>query len=539
MTTTKQSPNTNTQSPSKTTQPPGKTLTPQELKKLAKKLAAREKFQRENPLFFTHLNNAQRQFMDATVDGGLPRRLLFVGCNKSGKSTVGVLRGICLALGEHPFLPEDHPLRYLKDWPTPNVGLVCGEQLSQAIDKNLCPKYLEWIPKICQLKAKRNPQGVIVRIILQKDLRGKPLNSQIFFRSWDMTPDSFEGIDQKWLHWDEPPKYPHYVAAERGLVATEGISYMTFTSLKEPWIKDFANDSVDYGGKDKNVRVVESGSIYDNLKENGGFLTRDAVDEFVKIVPKEEYPARIMGEWMQSGGLIYSSFKDQSPWVIPNFEMPSHWTVVEAMDPHDAKPTKWISAAISPYDISIDDEMVNRIFILDYLSLSSDMTIIDMVREIKRRRIDLGYGERSLYSLVLDAKYGKKRVVSLDGKEPVNWESKLVDAGIGYVELSHSKPGDVELGHKIVRAYLRPQYFKMAEKDVPGVVFLERCRGMDGPIEGMLKYRYKLQTHQPDEECKDIMDCLRYVCMAKPVYIERYGRGRGDKFVPRDERVGR
>jgi len=85
-----------------------------------------------------------------------------------------------------------------------------------------------------------------------------------------------------------------------------------------------------------------------------------------------------------------------------------------------------------------------------------------------------------------------------------------------------SKPGSVELGHKIVRSYLRPQFFKLAEKDVPGLVFLDRCRGLDGPISAMRKYRYKVGTDQPEEDVKDLMDCLRYICLHKPKYVESY-----------------
>ena len=85
-----------------------------DIREIAKLIKQREKFKRDNPLFFVHLNNPQRRLMDVTSDirkDRLPRRLLFVGPNKVGKTAGGVLRGICLALGEHPFLPDDHPLR--------------------------------------------------------------------------------------------------------------------------------------------------------------------------------------------------------------------------------------------------------------------------------------------------------------------------------------------------------------------------------------------------------------------------------------------
>jgi len=511
-----------------------------DLRALAKQLKHRDKFKRDNALLFVRLNKPQRRLMDMTSDtrkDRLPRRLLFVGPNKVGKTAGGVLRGISLALGEHPFLPDDHPLRHIPNWPLPTVGLVVGEQLTQAIDKKLVPEYLHWIPKICKAETKKNAQGVIVRITLNCDLLGKPLGSVVHFRSMDMDPETFEGIDQHWLHWDEPPPYRHFVSAERGLLPTDGVSYMTFTSLKEPWIRDFADVSVDYGGKDHSTRVVEAGDIWQNSTRNGGFLTDDAIADFVKIVPREEYDARVLGKWMDSGSVIYSSFQDDDPYVMPAFEVPRHWTRIESVDPHDAKPTKWLFAAVAPQDITVDDEVVNRIFVVDYLNLHSSMTIVEMAKAVKQKRLDLGYMDKGPNAVILDARYGRKRTVTMNVEEPVNWEEKLEEVNIGYIELSYSKPGAVELGHKTVRAYLRPQFFKLADREVPGLVFLDRCRGLDGPIETMRKYRYKVGTDQPEEDYKDWADCVRYLCLFKPKYIEvDHTR---QMFQPRDKYAGR
>ena len=463
-------------------------------RRLLKELRARDRFVRENPILFATLNPPQEKFMNATSNVRkdlLPRRLIFPGPNKIGKTTNGIFRGIGLALGEHPFLPEDHPLRHIPNWPTPNVGLVVGEQLTQAVDKKLVPEYLHWLPNMCGISTKKNQQGVVVKITIDRDLEGRKLGSVVYFRSYDSAVESFEGIDYGWIHWDEPPPYKHFVAAERGLLPTDGISFMTFTSLKEPWIKDFADQSVDYGGSDESIRVVEAGDIYQNCIENGGFMTREAIEEFIKIVPKEEHDARILGKWMHSGGVIYSSFRDEKPWVQESFEVPKHWTKYEAVDPHDAKPTRWLFAAAAPYDIDLDGDIVSRVVVMDHLSLPQSMSITEMVKEVRRKRLDLGYGSRDPYCILLDAKYGTQRRVKMDQEDPASWQDKLETAGVGYIQLSESKPGSIEIGHKIVRGYLRPQFFKLEDAEVPGIVFMERCRGMDGPIESMRKYRYK------------------------------------------------
>ena len=524
-----------------------------DIRQIAKELEKRERYKRDNPLLALsllpdkppwpeyRLNRSQTRLMDVyTEDGKLPRHLLVVGCNKSTKTSFGAIRSVCLALGEHPFLPENHPLRYTTHQiPVPNVTLVMGEKLTQAVDKKLVPTYLYWIPKLCGHSVKRNQQGVITKITIEHDLRGNKLGSIIFFASYDMSPDSQEGIDFNAVHWDEPPPRKHHTAVERGLVAYDGISLMTFTSLKEPWIKkELADKSIDCGGSDKNIRVVELGDIWQNHIDKGGFLTDNAIDEFIKIVPKDEYGSRVFGQWMESGALIFSSFKEEYPYVCSTFEVPSHWTWYEAVDPHDGKDTIWLFAAVSPYEITISGDIVNRVFIADYLRLPPAMTISEMAIEIKKKRLELGY--RDAYSIILDGKFGRRRQKTIDENDLATWEEKLEDVDIGYIELADQSPGDVELGHKIIKEYLKPQFWKLEETEVPGVVFMERCRGQGGPIEAMMNYRQKKDSIDPvDDEFKDLVDPTRYLLRKQPTYISRDKMSAEEVYSPRSKWAGR
>jgi len=513
-----------------------------DIRQLARDLEKRERYKRDNPLLFARLNRPEQKFMDAvTVKGELPRILIFVGANKIGKSCMGAMRGLSLALGEHPFLPENHPLKYTKDRiPTPNTGLVVGELLSQIVDKKLVPEYRKWIPKICQPEIKKNQQGVITRITLRKDLRGDPLGSIIHFRSYDSAAETFEGIDQHWIHWDEPPPKKHFEAAERGLMPFNGVSFMTFTSLKEPWVKkELADLSINYGGSNENIRIVEGGDIWENSIENGGFMTCEAIDHWIETsVSKENYSTRVLGLWLASGALIFQSFKDEYPCVCPTFEVPSHWTWWEAIDPHDGKDTIWIFGAVSPYEVTISGEVVNRVFITDYMRLPPAMTISEMAIEVKKRRLELGY--ESVYSIVLDGKYGRRRQKTLDENDLATWEEKLEDVNIGYIELADQSPGDVELGHKIIKEYLKPQFWKLEETEVPGVVFMERCRGQGGPIEAMMNYRQKKDSVDPvDDEFKDVCDTVRYLLRKQPTFVDRDRSGMSESYSPKSKWSGR
>jgi hypothetical protein len=503
--------------------------------KLAKQLKHREQYKRRNPLLFLQtydpklsplppgilrLNKAQTEFLLCTrSDGKLPKRIILRGHNKAGKTAIVVIRCVCFAVGKHPFLPKDHPLYDLTQFvPIPNQGMIVGEKLTQSIQHKIIPEFRKWIPEICQPVYKKNPQGIPTQITLQYDLDGNPLGSVIFCRSLDQEPSSFEGIDYEYVLYDEPPNEKVYVAAERGLVATGGYSMIAMTHLKEVWINDLEDQSIDMGGQDENIRIIETGNIWENVIEKGGFLTQESVDEFIKIVPKEEYDARILGQAMARGSRIFSSFVDEFPYVIPNYDIPKHWTKIEGIDPADGKDTKYLFMAVSPYDISIFNNVVNRVFVFDYMNFPPGMSLADMVVEIKRRRLQHHYDNP--YIIKMDGKYGARRSARMDRKEPSTWQEKLELAGLGYISLSENRPGSVDLGHKQIIEYLRPQYSKIDECEIPGIVFMERCRGEGGPIEAMKKYRRKPNSDEPEEKYKDFIDILRYVLEDYPIYMD-------------------
>ena len=73
-----------------------------------------------------------------------------------------------------------------------------------------------------------------------------------------------------------------------------------------------------------------------------------------------------------------------------------------------------------------------------------------------------------------------------------------------------------------MRDYLKPQFWKLEETEVPGLVFMDRCRGEGGPIEAMIKYRKKEDSDQPEEgPYKEVVDGPRYWCSKIPLFVDR------------------
>ena len=499
----------------------------------------REKY----PLFFLEMNELQERFVRCKSDKGkTPKRRLMESGNKSGKTHCGISEDIAYALGYRIWLHPSDP-DYRVQVKRPSRGLIGCETMSHSVMEKIWPTLKELIPATCTFTAKKNPQGQIQKIVIDKDHEGRKLGSEIYLRSYDQQPDTFEGIDADWIHWDEPPPKLVIQAAERGKVVTNAPSWFTMTPLKEAYIYDeYSLKAKNMGGDDDEIAVIR-GEIWencidwcfkcdldipDNRVQNDnfeftrpvkscpgcgrtmGFIPKAGIDEYLKTLDPEEREAREKGLWKHLSGLIYKAL-DRDIHQYEDFNIPRHWMKIEGIDPHDARPSKYLFAAVSPEDIEIFTKIRNRVYVYDYILLDSNLDAI--VRQIEEKRAHHGYKKPRW--IVLDAKYGTRTEM-----EQRSWEDELRARAIGNIRLSQSKPGDVELGHKLVREYLKPHYSVKTGQSKPGLMFAKvGCAGKDGPIHQMFNYQYNPKHDKPEEQFKDFPDIVRYMVLAQPVYV--------------------
>ena len=490
----------------------------------------------DNPFWFLEMNEMQRAFIRVKNRVGLtPKRRLNESGNKGGKTEIGIAEDLAHAFGKRYWLDEDDP-DYKINIRVPNQGLIGCETLSQSVMQKIWPTLKRLIPFTTQYKTKRNPMGQIGEIRFLTDPEGEKCESAIFIRSYDQDPDTYEGIDYDWIHWDEPPPKDILQAAERGKIATNAPSWFTMTPLKEAYIYDeYSLKASNNGGDDDEIAVIR-GEIWDNcqdwcykcrleIPENTGkrtvgscpscsrtlgFIPKAGIDEYLKTLDPEERDARERGLWKHLSGLVYKEL-DRELNLYEDFPVPKAWTKIEGVDPHDARPTRYLFGAISPEEIDIFGKVRHRIYFYDYL-LSKGEDLDTLCRRIKMTREKHGYSKPKF--IMLDAKYGTR--TEMEGK---TWEDELRLRGLGYIRLSQSKPGDVELGHKIVREYLKPHHSTLQQTTKPGLLFArEGCGGSGGPIQQMFNYQYKENADKPDDEFKDFPDIARYICMEQPIY---------------------
>lgn len=248
-----------------------------------------------------------------------------------------------------------------------------------------------------------------------------------------------------------------------------------------------------------------------------GFIPKAGIDEYLKTLPKEEREAREKGVWHHLSGLVYKELSRETH-VYKDFSIPHDWMKVEAVDPHDSRETCWIMGAVSPEEIEIFGKTKNRIYWFDYIF--SNLSVEDLVKQVKATRALHGYTDPSV--VMLDRKWGSKENMKSEGNEGEHrtWQTELSKHGIKRIRLSMSGPGDVELGHKIVREYLKSHYSKVTQNDKPGMLFAkEGCGGIKGPIHYMFNYQYD-ENGKPKEQYKDFCDTVRYVALEQLTYRE-------------------
>jgi len=282
---------------------------------------------------------------DFHADGGKYDIRLVLGSNRSGKTVAGVCEAIAHSLGYRPWLPPEHPDHIVRlcdgnPIPVPNVGRVIAQDFEQAIRQTIWPKFEEWAPKHMIKEIVRSPRKV-PQVLTWSN------GSKIYFMSNDQDDMAFEGPNGHWVWADEPIDYKKYVGLKRGLIDFSGEMWMTMTPLTQAWIADVVMGRANEPGSGAKTYKF---SVWDNCTENGGYLSREAIESFLSDLREDELEARLHGNFLHLAGRVYKEWLPEPPFWIDPFEIPRSWPRVCLADPHTRKPIAVMWLAISPDD---------------------------------------------------------------------------------------------------------------------------------------------------------------------------------------------
>lgn len=412
----------------------------------------------------------------------------YLAGNKSGKTTVADVKLLERLAGRALWGDRTHTYK------SPIRAAYFAEDFDSHKEVSL-PNLFSWAPRGFLGTPVRNSQGHVVEITCSN-------GSILHFRTYDQGSEKAEGKDWDVVRIDEPPPRNVYTAIYRGLVAQNGVMFISATVLREPWL---------YDEIDQDYFFFAGGTIDDNV-----WLDKGAVSDFLSALTEDEREVRRTGRPSHLTGLIYKEFADAPPWVVPDHPVPPEAPVIMGVDPHERKPCHVAWGYLTPS---------SRIVWFDWALVGGSTKQIRAQLELIEQRPY--HGQRACV-LIMDPNRGSQRQIQYDTAQPDCWEQVFSEWGYNVVFAND----DIGYGHKLMRdllsvgrdstgAILRTPTGEVAVP--PGMVWMERCRGKKGPIYQMLRYAWedwasrrmeRDPKERPRDVAKDFPDIFRYTAAA-------------------------
>lgn len=255
---------------------------------------------------------------------------LYIGGNRSGKTTAAVAEGIYYLKGEHP---------YKRTFEPPVYGRSIGVDFVRGVKSILIPQYQRWLPPSL-LKG-----GSWTR---SYDSESRTLTlangSTLEFMSYEQDTDKFAGVPRHFTHYDEEPPKHIFNECQARLIDYNGDAFFSMTPVEGmTWVFD---ELFDKGSRtDPNARIF---IVVADMTDNP-FINEEGVHNFLAGLDEDERKRRESGEFVSLGGLVFKSFKPESH--VVSFEMPPReWEWYASLDHGWNNPTAWLWHAVSPND---------------------------------------------------------------------------------------------------------------------------------------------------------------------------------------------
>ncbi len=430
-----------------------------------------------------------------TADGAPTKHRIFLGGNRSGKSTAGIVADIidCCDLEAVP--PH---LRKYKRWhiPIKMFLVVVDNRIAETV---AIPKLKEWCPKD-QLVG-----GSFARAY------NKELNRLHFKNgSWiqvmtqRMETDAFSGADLHRVHFDEEPLYEHgravYGECFARLTDHNGDMLITMTPLLGmtwlydelylPWQRQVGEEVED------GMAVLDTGPCYISLVDMDDNPTLDAVGRKsteASFRTDEERQARKKGRFVSFAGRVYQEY-EPSKHVLPDADVLEHFhgelrqMLVVGLDPGFRHMAGVVWIALDHDGVWVGAELGLK-----------ETIIKDVAQAIHFKNHELG--------VVPDLYPTDPAVLKRDPQTGKSDQLAYLEAGIPAVPATN----DVRPGINVIRDLLKRDRLHIASS----------CTVLR---EQMVRYRWmtpKRAENDPAEKPvkKDdhILDALRYGIMALPL----------------------
>lgn len=407
----------------------------------------------------------------------LAKTRLYIGGNRSGKTTSGICEDIWWLTGKHPY-------RRLK--PPPIRGRIVSVDFLNGINKTIKPELARW----CPLSELRNGSWEDAY-----DKQDKVLyfdnGSTLEFMSYDQDLDKFSGTARDFVHFDEEPPQDIRLECKTRLIDYGGSEWITMTPVEGmTWLYDV----IFLPGKELTskglIEVIEV-----DMTENP-YLTDSEVQEYISGLDADDKLARVKGRFVQLGGLIYKHF-DPAIHVKDPFLVPKSWPIVASLDHGFNNPTAWLWHTVDPD---------GRIYTF-YEHYESGLTIDK--HAVKVHKINETLGRTP------DFYIGDPSIRSVDPITGTSIQQEYIKYGIP-IALANN---DVAAGLVRVNRYL-----SLGVDGKPNLIITRNCQKL---IWELGRYRWKTYANKklmrsnnvfevPNKKDDHACDSLRYFIMSRP-----------------------
>lgn len=221
---------------------------------------------------------------------------LYIGGNRSGKTTGGIVEDVW-------WLTRSHPYQRIPDRPI--AGRIISVDFLNGIEKIIKPQLKQWVPP----SALRGGSWFSAYEASSRTLYLEN-GSFVELMSYDQDLDKFAGTSRDFVHFDEEPPESIYTENMARLIDRKGRAWITMTPVEGmTWIYDTVYEKGIMG--EAGVSVIEV-----DMAENP-YLDQEEVNIFLNSLDEDERNARGHGKFVQMGGLVYKQFNPQIHVVDP------------------------------------------------------------------------------------------------------------------------------------------------------------------------------------------------------------------------------
>lgn len=249
----------------------------------------------------------------------------YVGGNRSGKTTGGIVEDIYWLTGTHPYRSTPEP---------PVIGRLTTVDFKNGVNKIILPNLRQWLPPSALINGSWEDSWHGSQHTLTLDN-----GSELEIMSYEQELDKFAGVPRHFVHFDEEPPKDIYGECKARLLDYSGSFWLTMTPVDG---MTWTYDEIYLPGTEGDPLIdVITVDVTDNPH-----IGQTEIAEFLSGLDPEERTIRGKGEYIAIGGLVFKFFDSEKHVIDPIIPAGPGWTYYQSLDHGFNNPTAWLWHAV-------------------------------------------------------------------------------------------------------------------------------------------------------------------------------------------------